>query len=1126
MKKVLLYTVLPSTFVGAGVGAFFINSYLENKANNVAKLDSRSVYMNFDNLNLFKPSFDVVRETTRIAINTTDGFADLKSIAIEAGIDLNHSLLFSDVKDQTKVTKEELIDILYKKVNKSNILHFTEILRGLTFYQPYGFKFKKDFDSSEWEEAKKDNGALNQYISKINENYIEKITSHDYDWDYKKNFYEFKDSDNPLFKIRYTNGTSHKYLNVKEFIDLSLNEKINFVENNSIDSKYLIKYKIPKGLLMKYNSSFDQENTYISTTSDIKAIYDPSDRLKMINSLFSISNFVEGHKTDGFSCIPFITPFVNFKFRKTTWATPMSLGNIQKYVDTPGNEYYLYLDDLDRYISGRPISHTFANEDLFRLNEHSLWMEKRYKSHIPLNKKYFLKKLHNSQSGRYGISALFGHNPGNYDQSVKLEDMSTINPRFSNFNKMNIINWQYINRIVSWGNPGFNSPYIGETITIPNSKLTDLAHRNGAMSLGTIFPDPYSIVNLHEMLKKDEEGNYPWIDGAINLAKTLNFDGYMFNLEFTMPWQLYNGETPEVDKNYVMRRIYEFHRTMIKKFKEANLLLDLYGNKIYSNLSQVPIWNEATQSFKHLDQIASPSSQVLWHLPKDENGQVIVDAEHMPGFGSMHPYLNQEKDNFLLHLKDVVIFWQIQKALQKKGYGGIAWQVWEWDREKAYDWWLKSAYDLEQKVINLKDNAAKPSDGVSNTEFWGDIEFFNYSLGIMLGNHMTHWEDEKWQESKRTPFKDDFEYEDMWASGVNTDPRTTGTSAFSRFFQERTIIDGTKSFSTTFKLANNIYIRDSKEEGDDYFYIDGKREIDRRNEINSIAYPNGPSTHAGKKIITENMRIQDVFPSYRFIIDKYNNANVLEDHSSENYANQSIKANFSNKDAWFGNYSLNYKGTLKSGEYFVNKLYASHIESISSSDNFEIISKSDAETKLVIWGENDNKTIVEPSKKETINNGWVKYTFNPSNQKIHAFGIGLKNTNTNVLNLKDSFIGSIAFNKNTTIKPNIQWTNSSSKQFNVLNDISHSKVALDTIFTDYYSDDVTNFIYRKDPINNTWELIDVSREFHLYDVFNKKNIKDGNIEYLICSYDNSGNLISNVTKKIAISKSDYGLYML
>ncbi|GFH42336.1 endo-beta-N-acetylglucosaminidase [Lactococcus hodotermopsidis] len=98
------------------------------------------------------------------------------------------------------------------------------------------------------------------------------------------------------------------------------------------------------------------------------------------------------------------------------------------------------------------------------------------------------------------------------------------------FDAYTLTYWQYIDTLVYWGGSS------GEGIIVPPSAdVIDVAHRNGVPVLGTVFfPQAEhggKIEWLREALKKDANGDFPFAQKLVEVAKSYGFDGWFINQE-------------------------------------------------------------------------------------------------------------------------------------------------------------------------------------------------------------------------------------------------------------------------------------------------------------------------------------------------------------------------------------------------------------------------------------------------------------------------------------------------------------------------------------------------------------------------------------------------------------------
>ena len=71
-------------------------------------------------------------------------------------------------------------------------------------------------------------------------------------------------------------------------------------------------------------------------------------------------------------------------------------------------------------------------------------------------------------------------------------------------------------------------------VNLPNPAYTNAAHKNGVLSVGCIFL-PRTGLKHTKFLTQDENGNFPYADKLVEMAKYYGFDGYFINQEESIP---------------------------------------------------------------------------------------------------------------------------------------------------------------------------------------------------------------------------------------------------------------------------------------------------------------------------------------------------------------------------------------------------------------------------------------------------------------------------------------------------------------------------------------------------------------------------------------------------------------
>lgn len=144
-------------------------------------------------------------------------------------------------------------------------------------------------------------------------------------------------------------------------------------------------------------------------------------------------------------------------------------------------------------------------------------------SHIPLAKRVEKDKLtpsNNNQSKNVevvAISIMNANTSGNPSQGSKKFSSNTFSY------------WQYIDKMVYWGGSASEG-----LIVPPSPDVTDSAHKNGVPVLGTVFFPQEEHGGKIEWLKEflvKKDNTFPVADKLIEVANTLNFDGWFINQE-------------------------------------------------------------------------------------------------------------------------------------------------------------------------------------------------------------------------------------------------------------------------------------------------------------------------------------------------------------------------------------------------------------------------------------------------------------------------------------------------------------------------------------------------------------------------------------------------------------------
>ena len=115
------------------------------------------------------------------------------------------------------------------------------------------------------------------------------------------------------------------------------------------------------------------------------------------------------------------------------------------------------------------------------------------------------------------------------------------NASYDDFSYAPFMYWQYANITGTGGRPtsgmhrdietGYGVEY--GPVCIPMAAATNVAHRNGVLSLGEFFIDASWRGGqfIEEFIYKDEDGRYPYAEKMLEIMEYCGFDGYFINLE-------------------------------------------------------------------------------------------------------------------------------------------------------------------------------------------------------------------------------------------------------------------------------------------------------------------------------------------------------------------------------------------------------------------------------------------------------------------------------------------------------------------------------------------------------------------------------------------------------------------
>lgn len=939
--KIALGVLVGSSSIAIPATAIWISYEIKNpervlhdSKNNIIPV--HSMY-NFDHPELFPDHTKTLsREVLRIALNQIHGWVDLSS----------DSQIASKFKKPHLVSAREIINFLYSKDFSNDIFNkLLEILHKEYFYEFFGYNIDKNKIKSPFTFENSRN-----YLFNLNKDFIYEDTLHELD-----GYNNIKNGDISDFAFKY-NDQIYPLSKFNNSIG-PINSLVNSIDN----SRLLIKYKIPKQFLLDINVNEQLGPTVSKDGINIVAKYDKYSYLKNVHSLKYQYPFSKRHRENA-AFSPSIPFFYNFHKYDRYYSS---------FFDSPIYENHLDDDKLnfhEIHKKGR-MWEPFMTICDFKGNVIDQGLLDKYnKSKVPLNKQLFFDKLHASQTNKYGLApttgSYAGFNDGVYefDYSFNTWDPNDLNDKAHSMHtklsnlSLGRINWNYMNKLIFW--PTFPSA----SVSIPPSTLIDEAHKNGVQLFGSIFPT--SIQSFNELLFLDENNEMTASKKLSEFAKNIGFDGYFMNMEYVV-------NMPNWKDYYFRKKFFSRIRLFKKEAKKNGVDFIWYGHRRSSFLNaKNDYWNFEDAAILDNDELLTDDIQGF-HFNYDDHFHPIKDDSEIPGREAyLNPYINWK--HFINAKEDEEIweefayYWSLEKKYKDKGYSGVLWQTWLSNSEtkENWKWLLNNIYDF-QKFVN-------PSE--KSPEWWGDINVY--------GGEMYRPSDEDYIHLLRD-LGNDFE-ETYPSAGVNKDPRDSKASSYAKFIQERSVIDGTKSFRTNFSLDNS----------QKYFFKGKPFKVG-----NSYIAPTGAYFQS------------NIYPTYKWMTDIYDlNDNPLLWTLRDDF-NKEIKTSFWSLDEVYnGNNAIKYSGTIPAHSKFINKLYASKINN-SNTKNWQIIFKGNINPKLVSWDESNNRTEFSSSDIEILSNGWKKITFHVHSGISKYFGIELENTSNNPITLQNEFINEIQWNK-------------------------------------------------------------------------------------------------------------------
>ena len=1118
MKKIIKPLIISGAVItSVAASTAIIISENNKEKNKLTKLDLSN--FSFFNVNPLRGTLENVRELLRINISSFNPTIRKNHIFNEeSNIDESNSIIAQNFKGKFMFS-QDIVDLLYSdKVDNKNINDFIIEILNMDCFMTFGKDV--EFEGNTPQE-------FSNYIKNLNEKYIEELSNYSiYTPD------ELKISSNNFYIFANNNLINLNDSNLESFVG-----NINDLKKELNGYKSELHFKIPPEMIKIYEYDDVVNDTKALTGADeiIDTQYSESNILKNITTFFSDEAFKESRRLqltfEGIanpllinlpyrannnsvfnerwslwsrnnpgSYIDYLRMFgiglVNGEklgdVKPSLYNEPNSQNSHKNYLDKWFTEKMRYLwsqrheqNDHEVIVEGKLNINKIWNADIMAFNENNPTRNwDVFQAHEPLEETIFLDKLHNTQTNNYGVVPNYNNLSSHYgaDNWWLGED--------KNFSWASMM--PYMSRMISWSNTGDND------ISIPFGDVTDMLHKNGVKSLGSLFV--FRNKQLFNFLRKNVENKYTWVENIIKICKKYKFDGYFIN------W-----EPLDVGSLALRIEIVKFITELRKRFIEEDLWLEFYSNKPGGTLqawdSDIIGYYEPYFGLNSIQYLSFDHDSQGRPLPTDftnQSNSIYWSSTYLNKWNDKYHSIEEsnkaQESGRLFSPQEMESIWRLHN--ENKNFG-VSLQTdstrsyLEWDDPLTLDidegslpWWLLRLIYQEQQYINGEHN-------VSDLEYWSDLYLYNafdrqYSLSSEVGTwfHPQTTVNQKYENSENSwPIE---QLLSDWSTGRNTDPRSEGTSTLSEFYQERTTLNSSKSFFSSF---NTAYQRDN-------FFIRGEQ--------------------LKSEFINHN--ISSIPPTYQWVIDKYDENNNLINWDNDNYKENTINANYNHENAWYGTTSINFSGELKSQESFNNKLYGAKINANDIKD-FTMYYQSDEDLNLIVWDDNNSQTIINNTSVQDADNDWKKATYQlPSSiTNIKYFGLNYKNTTTNNKSI-DLVLGGIGYNiKNELNDINgakIDFSNIDSTQYKTFN--SHT---INFELNNEYNTKLEYLIYRAD-IN--WEkeyLMRVNKTGNLKDW----NILKRNINYSelsnadYCNYiielrDEEGNILDN--KKMSIIIDD------
>lgn len=309
------------------------------------------------------------------------------------------------------------------------------------------------------------------------------------------------------------------------------------------------------------------------------------------------------------------------------------------------------------------------------------------------------------------------------------------NASYDDFTYAPFMYWQYANITGTGGRPtsgmhrdietGYGVEY--GPVCIPMAAATNVAHRNGVLSLGEFFIDASWRGGqfIEEFIYKDEDGRYPYAEKMIEIMEYCGFDGYFINLEASidagyvdtfreiLKWMRDQGayiqwydSTLDDGRTSYQNAFNEYNRNWVKNDKQGQVSDAIFLNYGYGNWS-----GDMTQDVEARKGVLKAANEKAVELGLDPYETVYMGVE-----GDLWRLSADFDDGTLLQWGSGNFNSGYPKAVDENGQPYTSFAVW------ASDFYQKDYHDGHQFDVGYQWEAEERARMYYNsrTEISGD----------------------------------------------------------------------------------------------------------------------------------------------------------------------------------------------------------------------------------------------------------------------------------------------------------------------------------------------------------------------------------------------------------------------